>query len=591
MQTPQNDWWDPVPGAADPRAEEAELAKIPSLAKPFAAFGAAAGFFAILALGSFREAAREVSPLVPMIVTAAAGALVGVTLRRWRRLHSPALAREAVILWLAIIVGLAGAASGGVVGLYTWGVDGFTRFAAGGIVAGLVFVPSCLVVFEAARRAGRGRHGSLVSATDARTVASTVLAGIAFAGATQVPAVLSANVSNDLEPILQVVLSVAVCLGATIAIVVLQRLDRKARAALEVFAKDAAWLDRAPEGEVLPPAAVDLGIGAEQWTRIDRRQLPTQRTGGRPGERLDQRRHGGIRRVCAAPPSFAHRGRMRPHRRLGVVRASPVGVPVIRASEKWKWLFQPLSPTMRRRLEMSLGIVVTGAAIVGLSTVIRPDPSKLRIEARRPGTARRASAQRSCEPSHRRRRRWRPNSQPPWPMAISPRWRDSTPRAWRSTACSPSRRESGDMTVTRWLLDHGADVHEDEDSVDAPVLLADEHPDIVALLLERGAIEPSLATAAHAGAPSAVSRLLSAHAQVNVVNPTEGSPLHVGSIVDEGHRREQEAHRRASSSPRAPSRTATEGVSRSPPRCARATFRPKTDAARERLPEHRSSSS
>ena len=56
-------------------------------------------------------------------------ALVGVTLRRWRRLHSPILAREAVVLWVAIITGLAGAASGGVVGLVTWGIDGFVRFA------------------------------------------------------------------------------------------------------------------------------------------------------------------------------------------------------------------------------------------------------------------------------------------------------------------------------------------------------------------------------------------------------------------------------------------------------------------------------
>jgi hypothetical protein len=262
MQSPQKDWWDPVQKAGDD-----EPTTMPSLAKPFAAFGAAAGLFAILALGSFRDAAREVSPLTPMVATAAAGALVGVTLRRWKRLHSPMLAREAVVLWVAVIAGVAGAISGGVVGLLTWGADGFARFAAGGAVVGLVFVPSCLVVFDAAKRAGRGRHGSLVAATDRRTVLSTVLAGIAFAGATQVPAVLSLNASNELDPILQVALSLVVCLGATVAIVVLQRRDRADRASLETFAKDAAWLDRAPEGEAMPPAAVDLGIGAEQWTR------------------------------------------------------------------------------------------------------------------------------------------------------------------------------------------------------------------------------------------------------------------------------------------------------------------------------------
>jgi hypothetical protein len=276
MHSPQKDWWDPAtppatpPGDASGAVEEEASAPMPSLARPFAAFGAAAGLFAILALGSFRDAAREVSPLTPMLATAAVGALVGVTLRGWRRLHSPMLAREAVVLWLAIITGLAGAASGGIVGLATWGVDGFVRFALGGAVVALVFVPSCLVVFDAAKRAGRGRHGSLVAATDRRTVLSTVLAGIAFAGATQVPAVLSANVSNDFAPLLQVFLSLVACLGATIGIVVLQRRDRGARASLESFVKDAAWLDRAPSEEAesaLSPGAVDLGIGAERWTR------------------------------------------------------------------------------------------------------------------------------------------------------------------------------------------------------------------------------------------------------------------------------------------------------------------------------------
>lgn len=163
---------------------------------------------------------------------------------------------------MAIITGLAGAASGGLVGLVTWGSEGFTRFAVGGAFVGLVFVPSCLVVFDAAKRAGRGRHGSLVAATDRRTVASTVLAGIAFAGATQVPAVLSANISKAPPPLVQVGLSLVVCLGATVAI--------------------AAWLERAPSGEEDAPAtgaAVDLGIGADRWARTSDAYY---RTSGRP---------------------------------------------------------------------------------------------------------------------------------------------------------------------------------------------------------------------------------------------------------------------------------------------------------------------
>lgn len=279
MQTPHDPWWDPptAPGAqqrqqqreAEQAAEDLAFLQMPSLSKPFAAFGAAAGLFAILALGSFREAARDVSPIAPMLATAAVGAVVGILLRNWRRLHHPLLAREEVVLWVSMITALAGVVSGGIVGLVTWGADGIARFAAGGAVVGLVFAPSCLVVFDAARRAGRGRHGSLVAATDRRTVLSTVLGGIAFAGATQVPMILTANNSNELSPLLQVGLSVAATLGATMAIVVLQRRDSAARAALDTFEKDAAWLDRVDNAteQGLPPAAVDLGIGADNWTR------------------------------------------------------------------------------------------------------------------------------------------------------------------------------------------------------------------------------------------------------------------------------------------------------------------------------------
>jgi hypothetical protein len=296
MQTPD--------GPILPDVED-EAGPMPSLAKPFAAFGAAAGLFAILGLGSFRDAAREVSPLTPMIMTAIVGALAGEALRRWRRLHSPRLAREAVILWVAVITGLAGAASGGLVGLVTWGSDGVARFAVGGAVVGLAFVPSCLVVFDAAKRAGRARHGSLVAATDRRTVASTVLAGIAFAGATQVPAVLSANTSTALAPLVQVALSLLVCLGATLAIVVLQRRDRVTRASLEALARDAAWLERAPSGEdeaaaAASTAGVDLGLGADRWSRTSD---ASYRLSGRPDVVL----RGSVERATAAFDECARR--------------------------------------------------------------------------------------------------------------------------------------------------------------------------------------------------------------------------------------------------------------------------------------------
>jgi ankyrin repeat protein len=65
-------------------------------------------------------------------------------------------------------------------------------------------------------------------------------------------------------------------------------------------------------------------------------------------------------------------------------------------------------------------------------------------------------------------------------------------------------------------------VHEDEASVDAPLLAADLHPEIVTLLLERGAKEPPLAQAAEAHAINAVVRALASHAKVD---PSDASPL------------------------------------------------------------------
>ncbi|MBX3230395.1 MAG: ankyrin repeat domain-containing protein [Labilithrix sp.] len=78
----------------------------------------------------------------------------------------------------------------------------------------------------------------------------------------------------------------------------------------------------------------------------------------------------------------------------------------------------------------------------------------------------------------------------------------------------------GKRASVEWVLEHGADVHVSEGDVDAPLLAADEHADVVALLLERGAEEPDLSVAAIAGAPNAVTRILAAK---KTANPGDGT--------------------------------------------------------------------
>jgi ankyrin repeat protein len=80
---------------------------------------------------------------------------------------------------------------------------------------------------------------------------------------------------------------------------------------------------------------------------------------------------------------------------------------------------------------------------------------------------------------------------------------------------------TGNKTTVVWLLEHGANVNENEDETEAPVLAADSHPAIVKLLLDKGANEPSISVAAMAGAPNAVSRLLAKSGVV--INPKDGS--------------------------------------------------------------------
>ncbi|MBX3188147.1 MAG: ankyrin repeat domain-containing protein [Labilithrix sp.] len=90
---------------------------------------------------------------------------------------------------------------------------------------------------------------------------------------------------------------------------------------------------------------------------------------------------------------------------------------------------------------------------------------------------------------------------------------------------------SGNAALIGWLVDHGVDVHEDEDMPASPLLLADEHDAAVKVLLAKGAREPSLAKAAAAAAPKAVARLLAKGASPNSKSP-DGEPALMMAVRD-----------------------------------------------------------
>lgn len=87
---------------------------------------------------------------------------------------------------------------------------------------------------------------------------------------------------------------------------------------------------------------------------------------------------------------------------------------------------------------------------------------------------------------------------------------------------------SGDATLVRWLLEHGVSATEGEALSVPPLLLADDHQEVVDLLLARGAREVALERAVAAGAPNAVRRALAKGASTKAA--PEAEPLLVTAV-------------------------------------------------------------
>ncbi len=232
-----------------------------------ALFGAVAGLFAILAVGAFRPAAREVLPLAPLLSTAAVGAIAGLVLAALQRTGRE-LPTEVIVVRTGATSVVGGALSGGLVALFTWGLDGVPRFVMGGALVGLLFQPGCHAVFRASVKAARARNGSLVADADRRTVVSTLIAGAALLSVTQVPALLSVSTSTYLHPLVQAGASLLVCACAVVVIVRLRKGDARGRAALDGASEGATWLESVEEARVVAPDAVDLGLGDQHFAQV-----------------------------------------------------------------------------------------------------------------------------------------------------------------------------------------------------------------------------------------------------------------------------------------------------------------------------------
>lgn len=194
-----------------------------------------------------------------------------------------------------------------------------------------------------------------------------------------------------------------------------------------------------------------------------------------------------------------------------------------------KWLVEtPLAPVWRRRLELALGAVVTGALVVALGSTFRPDPAQVaRLHGVEPLVSRSfPQLPEELEPS---------GSSQDLSNAASAGDIAGMRRSWRrDMSLDPFLDDairSGKLEAVRWVVAHGADIHRQDGTVEAPLLVADSHPEIVAFLQERGAAEPPLMAAAAMNASNAVLRIL---ARSPPPAASLGEPLWVAGQVSVG---------------------------------------------------------
>jgi hypothetical protein len=248
----------------------ADTSRFPSLVLPFAITGAAAGWLSA-GLGG-RPFSQTLVALTATVVAALTGAILTrlcVGRRYQYELDPPdpelRPATDNGLLHTAIVLG-AGAATGGLLSLTDPRCCTRLDCMLGGAAFTIVFVPVCLAVVAAARRAQRARLGSLVASCDRRAVWGILAITLGVTTVEALPEWPEWSSGSGAMPI--VALALAALTGAVTLVVRHRDAGALKQARGEIEAGLLAQGHEDPEPEEGAVARLDLGLGDEMLARI-----------------------------------------------------------------------------------------------------------------------------------------------------------------------------------------------------------------------------------------------------------------------------------------------------------------------------------
>jgi hypothetical protein len=259
----------------------ADRNRFPGLAVPFALVGASAGWLSAgLAanplFGSGGPAPSGVihaffgtTALVAAVMAGATGALIRrlcVGKRRWYEIDDPdPELRAPADTWplQAGLVVVAGAFTGALIDVLFFRDEYMLMCTAVGALLALAFVPVCLSVIAAARRAQRARHGSLVASSDRRAVWGTLAITLAAATVEALPEWPAAAADDRPWPFV----ALAVLALAGLATLRIFREDRAVFGQARELVRAGLEAREEPAQEAPEILRFDLGLGEDLYAR------------------------------------------------------------------------------------------------------------------------------------------------------------------------------------------------------------------------------------------------------------------------------------------------------------------------------------